>query len=186
MRVRRLTDLPETRKMHGIIDADGNYVIGSYSKKDGLPFVRLYEHPSVAENCLQKDYSRDGAGDTDLGPLFMDPFPLDEHRFLVSHNPDKKWNTVDGYALCRNYRFMKKVAGTIRCVARRVVPAPILHAGSRSPGRSVPMSRKILRFFRQSVDLPCRHMNRQGTNLDGVNFVSSRKGDPRSTLDVSV
>ncbi len=33
------------------------------------------------------------------GPLYMDPFPLDESHFLVAHNPDKKWNDVRAYGL---------------------------------------------------------------------------------------
>jgi hypothetical protein len=36
---------------------------------------------------------------TDDGPLYMDPFPLSEKFFLVSHNPDKVWNDVRAYGL---------------------------------------------------------------------------------------
>ena len=36
---------------------------------------------------------------TDFGPLYMDPFPLSEKFYLVSHNPDKKWNDVRAYGL---------------------------------------------------------------------------------------
>jgi hypothetical protein len=35
----------------------------------------------------------------DFGPLYMDPFPLSEKFFLVSHNPDKRWNDVRAYGL---------------------------------------------------------------------------------------
>ena len=36
---------------------------------------------------------------TDDGPLYMDPYPLSEKFFLVSHNPDKEWNDVSAYGL---------------------------------------------------------------------------------------
>jgi hypothetical protein len=36
---------------------------------------------------------------TDGGPLYMDPYPLSEKFFLVSHNPDKVWNDVRAYGL---------------------------------------------------------------------------------------
>ncbi|MCP4452542.1 MAG: hypothetical protein GY809_13865 [Planctomycetes bacterium] len=42
---------------------------------------------------------RDGRGNTDKGPLFMDPYPLSPTHFLVSMNPDKKWNVEDAYSL---------------------------------------------------------------------------------------
>lgn len=29
----------------------------------------------------------------------MDPFPINEHEFLVSHNPDKRWDAVNGYGI---------------------------------------------------------------------------------------
>ena len=29
----------------------------------------------------------------------MDPFPLDEKFFLVSHNPDKLWNDINAWGL---------------------------------------------------------------------------------------
>ncbi len=70
-----------------------------WTRPDGKPFVRLFEHPTVAARCLQNDYSRDGNGNTTDGPLFMDPFPVDENHFMVSCNPDKPWNAVDGYSL---------------------------------------------------------------------------------------
>jgi len=34
------------------------------------------------------------------GPLYMDPYPLDDKSFLVAHNPDEKWNDVRAYGLC--------------------------------------------------------------------------------------
>jgi len=33
------------------------------------------------------------------GPLYMDPLPLSDKFFLVSHNPDKPWNDVRAYGL---------------------------------------------------------------------------------------
>jgi hypothetical protein len=36
---------------------------------------------------------------TDYGPLYMDPYPLSEKFYLVSHNPDKKWNDIRAYGL---------------------------------------------------------------------------------------
>ncbi len=42
---------------------------------------------------------RDGRGNTDRGPLYMDPYPLSRTHFLVAMNPDKKWNVEDAYGL---------------------------------------------------------------------------------------
>jgi len=42
---------------------------------------------------------RDGRGNTDRGPLYMDPYPLSRSQFLVSHNPRQKWNVVNAYGL---------------------------------------------------------------------------------------
>ena len=36
---------------------------------------------------------------TKNGPLYMDPYPLDEKFFLVSHNPDRPWNDMSAYGL---------------------------------------------------------------------------------------
>jgi len=33
------------------------------------------------------------------GPLYMDPYPLSDKVFLVSHNPDKRWNDKRAYGL---------------------------------------------------------------------------------------
>jgi len=42
---------------------------------------------------------RDGRGNTDRGPLFMDPYPLSDSQYLVSFNPREKWNVRDAYGL---------------------------------------------------------------------------------------
>ena len=47
----------------------------------------------------EEQAGRDGQGNTDSGPLYMDPFPISEDHFLVSHNPDKKWNHPNAYGL---------------------------------------------------------------------------------------
>ncbi|MDR1958555.1 MAG: hypothetical protein LBQ54_05880 [Planctomycetaceae bacterium] len=80
-------------------EVDQQYQWGWQKPSDGKLFTRLYEPPAVLNVSIQKDSSRDGRGNTDSGPLFMDPFPIDEHHFLVSHNPDKKWNVPNAYAL---------------------------------------------------------------------------------------
>jgi len=36
---------------------------------------------------------------TPNGPLYMDPYPLNDKFFLVSHNPDKAWNDIRAYGL---------------------------------------------------------------------------------------
>ena len=36
---------------------------------------------------------------TSSGPIYMDPYPLSDKFFLVSHNPDKVWNDVRAYGL---------------------------------------------------------------------------------------
>jgi len=33
------------------------------------------------------------------GPLYMDPYPLNDKMYLVAHNPDKRWNDVRAYGL---------------------------------------------------------------------------------------
>ncbi|MGL4944502.1 MAG: hypothetical protein ACRC46_15075 [Thermoguttaceae bacterium] len=55
--------------------------------------------PFQPEGLIHTSYEWDGRGNTSQGPLFMDPFPLDAERFLVSYNPDKPWNTPDAYGL---------------------------------------------------------------------------------------
>ncbi|MDR0610960.1 MAG: hypothetical protein LBG58_12670 [Planctomycetaceae bacterium] len=80
-------------------EIDQQFQWGWTKPVNGQPFTRLYEPPAVRNVSIQKDKSRDGSGNTNAGPLFMDPFPLDEHHFLVSYNPDKKWNTVNAYGI---------------------------------------------------------------------------------------
>jgi len=36
---------------------------------------------------------------TDKGPLFQEPYPLSDKFFLVSYNPDRKWNDPTAYGL---------------------------------------------------------------------------------------
>jgi len=33
------------------------------------------------------------------GPLYMDPYPVDRHNFLVAHNPDRPWDDPRAYEL---------------------------------------------------------------------------------------
>lgn len=47
----------------------------------------------------ERQANRDGKGNTSKGPLFCDPFPINEHEFLVSYNPDRPWDAVDAYGL---------------------------------------------------------------------------------------
>jgi len=42
---------------------------------------------------------RDGRGNTDRGPLYMDPYPLSDSHFLVAFNPRDRWNVVNAYGL---------------------------------------------------------------------------------------
>ena len=42
---------------------------------------------------------RDGRGNTDRGPLYMDPYPLSASQFLVSFNPRERWNVANAYGL---------------------------------------------------------------------------------------
>jgi hypothetical protein len=42
---------------------------------------------------------RDGRGNTDRGPLYMDPYPLSRSQFLVVFNPRDRWNTENAYGL---------------------------------------------------------------------------------------
>jgi hypothetical protein len=57
--------------------------------------------PSGATKPLppERQAGRDGRGNTDRGPLYMDPSPLSEAEFLVSLNPDQKWNAINAYGL---------------------------------------------------------------------------------------
>ncbi|MDR2344664.1 MAG: hypothetical protein LBE18_01220 [Planctomycetaceae bacterium] len=80
-------------------EVDQQYQWGWTKPINGKPFERLYEPPAVLNVSIQNDRSRDGSGNTDAGPLFIDPFPLNEHDFLVSYNPNQKWNTVNAYGI---------------------------------------------------------------------------------------
>ena len=42
---------------------------------------------------------RDGRGNTDRGPLYMDPYPLSDAAFLVAFNPSERWNVLNAYGL---------------------------------------------------------------------------------------
>jgi hypothetical protein len=57
--------------------------------------------PEVETRALRGLYQlRNGRWSEDVfGPFFADPFPLSDAFFLVSHNPDKRYNDVNGYGL---------------------------------------------------------------------------------------
>ncbi|MGL6225339.1 MAG: hypothetical protein ACRC10_01790 [Thermoguttaceae bacterium] len=55
--------------------------------------------PFQPDGLIQTTNEYDGAGNTNRGPLFMDPFPLSSSIVLVSHNPDQVWNTPNAYAV---------------------------------------------------------------------------------------
>lgn len=42
---------------------------------------------------------RDGGGNTDRGPLYMDPYPLTLAQHLVAFNPSERWNVKDAWGL---------------------------------------------------------------------------------------
>jgi len=42
---------------------------------------------------------RDGRGNTQRGPLYMDPYPITDRHFLVSFNPRDNWNVENAYGL---------------------------------------------------------------------------------------
>lgn len=42
---------------------------------------------------------RDGRGNTDKGPLYMDPYPISDSKFLVAFNPYDRWNVENAYGL---------------------------------------------------------------------------------------
>jgi hypothetical protein len=47
----------------------------------------------------EQQAGRDGRGNTDRGPLYMDPYPLSRSQYLVSFNPRDRWNTENAYGL---------------------------------------------------------------------------------------
>jgi hypothetical protein len=57
------------------------------------PYVDIRQEPgwNQYENGKWRRHTR--------GPLYMDPFPLDEDLFLVAHNPDKQWDDPRAYGL---------------------------------------------------------------------------------------
>jgi hypothetical protein len=60
---------------------------------------------------------RDGNGNTDRGPLYMDPYPLSLAQHLVAFNPTEKWNVKDAWGLylidgTGPRRLLHKEAGT--------------------------------------------------------------------------
>lgn len=55
-------------------------------------------------------HNRGGKWVQDLkGPFYMDPYPLSENFYLVTHNPDREWSDVAGYALTLLDAFGNKV-----------------------------------------------------------------------------
>jgi hypothetical protein len=65
----------------------------------GQKFSKLYVPPAVTSKTIQNDRSRDGGGNTDRGPLFMDPYPINEYNYIVSYNPSERYNSLNAYAL---------------------------------------------------------------------------------------
>ena len=57
--------------------------------------VKPFQPPGL----IHRSYNWDGTGNTDKGPLFMDPFPINMEQIIVSFNPNKPWNAVDAYSL---------------------------------------------------------------------------------------
>ena len=47
----------------------------------------------------EREGGYDGRGNTDKGPLYMDPYPIDAKHLLVSHNPDQRWNVENAYGI---------------------------------------------------------------------------------------
>jgi len=47
----------------------------------------------------EMQHGRDGSGNTDRGPLYMDPYPLSSSHFLVAFNPRQRWNVTNAYGL---------------------------------------------------------------------------------------
>jgi hypothetical protein len=63
------------------------------------------------------------------GPLYMSPFPLSDQEFLVSHNPDRKWNSPDAYGIhlidrAGGHTLIYKDGDYSCWYARPVVPRP--------------------------------------------------------------
>ncbi len=47
----------------------------------------------------EQQAGRDGRGNTDRGPLYMDPYPLSRSQYLVAFNPRDRWNKENAYGL---------------------------------------------------------------------------------------
>ena len=47
----------------------------------------------------EEQANRDGRGNTDCGPLYMDPYPLSLAQHLVSFNPTERWNVKNAWGL---------------------------------------------------------------------------------------
>jgi hypothetical protein len=105
------------------------------------PFEHLYEHSTVKNSQVQVRGDRNdhsGGGNTDAGPLYMDPYPIDEHNFLVSHNPNKRWSDVDAWALYlindkgeRDLLFKPEKFSAWNPIPVRAVPVPGVPQGLR-------------------------------------------------------
>ncbi|MDR3196890.1 MAG: hypothetical protein LBU34_03385 [Planctomycetaceae bacterium] len=80
-------------------DVDQQHQSNWQSPPNGQQFTKLYVPPAVNSKTIQNDLSRDGGGNTNQGPLFMDPFPISEHEFIVSYNPNENFNTPNAYAI---------------------------------------------------------------------------------------
>jgi hypothetical protein len=58
--------------------------------------------PNVRTENLRGLYQlRNGVWREDIyGPFYADPYPLSDQFFLVSCNPDRRYNDVAGYGIC--------------------------------------------------------------------------------------
>lgn len=61
--------------------------------------IKPFQAPFTDRAPFHTSKEPDGVGNTKKGPLFADPYPLDEDLFLVSYNPDQFWKTPNAYSL---------------------------------------------------------------------------------------
>lgn len=61
--------------------------------------VKPFQAPYTDAPPFHTSREPDGHGHTKSGPLFADPYPLNEELFLVSYNPASFWKTPNAYSL---------------------------------------------------------------------------------------
>ncbi|MCH8253601.1 MAG: beta-propeller domain-containing protein [Planctomycetes bacterium] len=127
---------------------------------------------------------RDGSGNTDRGPLYMDPYPLSASHFLVAFNPRDRWNVLNAYGL---YLIDGKV---VALTSIPIVWNPVAVGGE--PGNIEPegIESGSVDVIRDDVDpiigMPIGGPDEPVSSLPPIEYVLTRPATVVTVIDVSV